>query len=80
MTEDRARGTDIASVTAFPPPQPERGIWHTLTRVEKYHDGIIDGDPDEVVEVEGNLLTFAHLFSRICDSSSYSGKNRVIIE
>ncbi len=56
MTDDRARGADIASVKAFPPQQPERGVWHTITRVEKYHNGIIDGNPDDVVEVEGNLL------------------------
>jgi len=56
MTEDKARGADAASVKAFPPSQPERGVWHTITRIEKYHDGIIDGNPDEVIEREGNLL------------------------
>ena len=57
MTEDRAHGADRASVKAFPPPQSERGTWHTITRIEKYHDGREpDGHPDDVVEVEGNLL------------------------
>lgn len=57
MTEDRALGSDTASVRAFPPPMQEKGMWHTITRVEKYNDGREpDGHPDEVVEREGNLL------------------------
>ena len=56
MTVDRAHGADVASVKAFPPQQSERGVWHTITRVEKYNDGIVDGHPDDVIEVEGNLL------------------------
>lgn len=56
MTEDRARGADVASVKAFPPVQEERGTWHTITRVEKYNNGVVEGEPDEVIEKEGNLL------------------------
>lgn len=57
MTEDRARGTDAASVRALVPAPEESGTWHTIFRVDKYNDGIVDGDPDEVLEGEGNLLT-----------------------
>jgi len=58
MTEDTARGVDAASVKALVPTPPERGTWHTIYRIDKYNDGREpDGNPDEVLEGEGNLLT-----------------------
>ena len=45
-----------ASIKALVDAPPERGVWHADWRIEKYHDGVVEGTPDEVLEVEGNLL------------------------
>ena len=49
MTEDKARGSDAASVKAFPPTTPESGTWHTIFRIDKYHDGVVKDTPDDVL-------------------------------
>ena len=56
MTSEAGKGSMTASVKALVEEQPERGVWRADWRVEKYHDGVVDGNPDEVLEVEGNLL------------------------
>ena len=56
MTSEAGKGHMTASVLASVEKQPERGVWHADWRIEKYHDGVVDGKPDEVLEVEGNLL------------------------
>ena len=56
---ESGKGQDNASVLALVQPPVERGIWHADWKVEKYHDGVVDGTPDEVLEVEGNLLVNA---------------------
>ncbi len=57
MTKDKARGADAASVEASVPAPHEAGVWHCRYRIDKYEDGVVAGDPDEVLEGEGNLLT-----------------------
>ncbi len=57
MTEDKARGADAASVKAFVPAPHEAGVWHCSYQVDKYNDGVVDGNPDDVLVGEGNLLT-----------------------
>ena len=56
MTSEAGKGHMTASVKALVEEQPESGIWHALWRIDKYHDGVVDGNPNEVLEVEGNLL------------------------
>lgn len=56
---DNARGVDAASVKALVDAGVERGVWHADWRLEKYHDGIVEGTPDEVLEAKGNLLVNA---------------------
>lgn len=59
MTSEAGKGRVTASVRAQVEAPKETGIWHADWRIEKYHDGVVDGNPDEVLEVEGNLLTNA---------------------
>ena len=59
MTSEAGKGHVTARVLALVEAPQERGIWHVDWRVEKYHDGIVEGTPDEVLEVEGNLLVNA---------------------
>lgn len=56
---ESGKGQDTASVRALVQPAPEKGIWHADWRIEKYADGVVEGTPDEVLEVEGNLLVNA---------------------
>jgi len=59
MTSEVGKGHVTASVKALVESPQERGIWHADWRIDKYHDGVVDGNPDEVLEVEGNLLVNA---------------------
>ena len=42
----------------YPNPGPPAGFspWHTAYKLEKYNDGKLDREPDEVIAFEGNLL------------------------
>jgi hypothetical protein len=55
MTSEAGKAEDTASVRALVETQ-EHGVWHCVTRIDKYDDGVVDGSPDEVLEVEGNVL------------------------
>ena len=56
MTSESGKGSMAASVKALVDAGVERGVWHALLRVDKYPDRAVDGHPDEVLEVEGNIL------------------------
>ena len=56
MTSEAGKGSITAHVKALVEAPQERGVWHADWRIEKYHDGVVEGTPDEVLEVEGNLL------------------------
>lgn len=54
---ENARAAEDFGLQAYPPAHADRGNWHAHWRIDKYHnDRAPDGNPDEVVEVSGNLL------------------------